>query len=39
LGGTEKAEDAQLQGAGIIPKLCLMERVETETMHQQRVQH
>jgi hypothetical protein len=33
LGGTGKAEDAKLQGAGIIPKLCPMERVETEAMH------
>jgi hypothetical protein len=24
LGGTGKAEDAKLQGAGIIPKLCPM---------------
>src|SRR6266852_4129317 len=32
LGGTEKAEDAKLQGAGIIPKQCPMERVGTETM-------
>lgn len=32
LGGTGKAEDAKLQGAGIIPKLCPMERVGTETM-------
>src|SRR5216683_5517274 len=32
LGGTGKAEDAKVQGAGIIPKLCPMERVETETM-------
>ena len=30
LGGTGKAEDAKLQGAGIIPKLCPMERVEME---------
>ena len=29
LGGTGKAEDAKLQGAGIIPKLCPMERVGT----------
>jgi hypothetical protein len=34
LGGTGKAEDAKLQGAGIIPKLCPMERVGTETMNQ-----
>ena len=33
LGGTGKAEDAKLQGAGIIPKLCPMERVETEAMY------
>src|SRR5258708_19373712 len=32
LGGTGKAEDAKLQGAGIIPKLCPLERVGTETM-------
>src|SRR5260370_34012260 len=32
LGGTGKAEDAKLPGAGIIPKLCPMERVGTETM-------
>jgi hypothetical protein len=31
LGGTEKAEDAKLPGAGIIPKLCPMERAERET--------
>jgi hypothetical protein len=29
LGGTGKAEDAKLPGAGIIPKLCPMERVGT----------
>jgi hypothetical protein len=29
LGGTGKAEDAKLQGAGIIPKRCPMERVGT----------
>ena len=34
LGGTGKAEDAKLPGAGIIPKLCPMERVETEVMEQ-----
>jgi len=28
LGGTGKAEDAKLPGAGIIPKRCPMERVE-----------
>jgi len=33
LGGTAKAEDAKLPGAGIIPKLCPMERTGTETMH------
>jgi hypothetical protein len=33
LGGTGKAEDAKLPGAGIIPKLCPVERVETEAMH------
>jgi len=32
LGGTGKAEDVKLTGAGIIPKLCPMERLETETM-------
>jgi hypothetical protein len=32
LGGTGKAEDAKLPGAGIIPKLCPMERAETEKM-------
>jgi len=30
LGGTGKAEGAKLQGAGIIPKPCPMERVGTE---------
>jgi hypothetical protein len=30
LGGTGKAEDAKLPGAGIIPKLCPMERTGTE---------
>ena len=34
LGGAGKAEDAKLPGAGIIPKLCPMERVETETVDQ-----
>ena len=34
LGGTGKAEDAKLPGAGIIPKQCPMERVETEALHQ-----
>src|SRR5271156_1836150 len=34
LGGTGKAEDAKLPGAGIIPKLCPMERLRTEAMHQ-----
>ena len=33
LGGTGKAEDAKLPGAGIIPKLCPMEREETEAMY------
>ena len=33
LGGTGKAEDAKLPGAGIIPKKCPMERVRTETMY------
>jgi len=33
LGGTGKAEEAKLPGAGIIPKQCPMESVETETMH------
>ena len=33
LGGTGKAEDAKLQGAGIIPKLCPMEREEMEAMY------
>jgi hypothetical protein len=33
LGGTGKAEDAKLPGAGIIPKQCPMERIGTETMH------
>jgi hypothetical protein len=28
LGRTGKAEDAKLRGAGIIPKLCQMQRVE-----------
>jgi len=32
LGGTGKAEDAKPPGAGIIPKLCPMERANTETM-------
>lgn len=32
LGGTGKAEDAKLLGAGIIPKLCPMERVGMERM-------
>ncbi len=39
LGGTGKTEDAKLPGAGIIPKQCPMERVETEAIHQERVQH
>jgi len=33
LGGTGKAEDAKLQGAGIIPKLCPMERAEIAAVH------
>jgi len=33
LGGTGKAEDAKLPGAGIIPKLCPMERAGTEAMN------
>jgi hypothetical protein len=33
LGGTGKAEDVKLPGAGIIPKQSPMERVETEKMH------
>jgi hypothetical protein len=32
LGGTGKAEDAKLPGAGIIPKLCPMERAGMERM-------
>jgi hypothetical protein len=32
LGGTGKAEDVKLQGAGIIPKQCPMERVGTRKM-------
>jgi hypothetical protein len=32
LGGTEKAEDAKLPGAGIIPKLCSTERAGMERM-------
>ena len=32
LGGTGKAEDAKLQGAGIIPKQCPMERAGMERM-------
>jgi hypothetical protein len=32
LGGAGKAEDAKLPGAGIIPKQCTMERVETGRM-------
>jgi hypothetical protein len=32
LGGDGKAEDAKLPGAGIIPKQCPMERVETGTI-------
>ena len=36
LGGTGKAEDAKLPGAGIIPKPCPMERTGTEAMHRNR---
>jgi hypothetical protein len=32
LGGAGKAEDAKLPGAGIIPKLCPMERAGMEGM-------
>jgi hypothetical protein len=32
LGGAGKAEDAKLPGAGIIPKLCPMERLGMERM-------
>ena len=32
LGGAGKAEDVKLQGAGIIPKLCPMERAGTEAI-------
>jgi hypothetical protein len=32
LGGTGKAEDAKLSGAGIIPKQCPMERAGMERM-------
>jgi hypothetical protein len=32
LGGTGKAEDAKLPGAGIIRKLCPMERAGMERM-------
>jgi hypothetical protein len=38
LGGTGKAEAAKLPGAGIIPKQCPMEGVETEAMRANRVQ-
>jgi hypothetical protein len=38
LGGTGKAEAAKLPGAGIIPKLCPMERVGTEAMHRNDLQ-
>ena len=37
LGGTVKAEDAKLLGAGIIPKPCPMERVGTETMNHKHI--
>jgi len=33
LGGTGKAEDAKLPGAGIIPKQCPMKKAGTETMN------
>jgi hypothetical protein len=33
LGGTGKAEAAKVPGAGIIPKLCPMERAGTKAMH------
>jgi hypothetical protein len=33
LGGTGKAEDAKLPGAGIIPKQCPMKRAGTEAMN------
>ena len=33
LRGTGKPEDAKLPGAGIIPKLCPMERAGTERMN------
>src|ERR1700686_3272996 len=33
LGGAVKAEDAKLPGAGIIPKLCPMERAGMGTMY------
>ncbi len=36
LGGTGKAEDAKLPGAGIIPKLCPMQRTEREAMSRNR---
>src|SRR5882762_1128499 len=38
-GGTGKAKAAKLQGAGIIPKLCPMERVGTEVMHRNGSRH
>jgi hypothetical protein len=34
LGGAGKAEDAKLPGAGIIPKLCPMQRVGTQKMYE-----
>jgi hypothetical protein len=34
LGGTGKAEDAMLPGAGIIPKQCPIERVVTQITEQ-----
>jgi hypothetical protein len=33
LGGTGKAEDAKLPGAGIIPKQCPIQKAGTETMN------
>jgi len=36
LGGTGKAEDAKLPGAGIIPKQCPMERPGMERMNRNR---
>src|ERR1700687_2791051 len=39
LGGTGKAEDAKLPGAGTIPKLCPVERVGTEAIHRNKAHH